>query len=178
MKEISFCKQHQHSTLFHFLFIVVETIQKWCWLTVQQRTNSKLSGSSATASSLDQVLQKHRVERQAYHGKAFVGNHINKLCKVNVQVLHVFISQCTKHVGIVAPLLSYMYMYLVHFVRLSKQNLTHCFFFFFVLNFIVLYMYFRLVAGKKYRATSSLLHHLLQVVFSTVAHIIYYFKII
>ncbi|XP_072022975.1 uncharacterized protein [Amphiura filiformis] len=38
-------------------------------------------GKGPIANSLDQVLKKHHVERQAYHGKSFVGNHINKLCK-------------------------------------------------------------------------------------------------
>lgn len=39
-------------------------------------------GTGPVAGSLDQVLQKHHVERQAYHGKAFVGNHVHKCCKV------------------------------------------------------------------------------------------------
>ncbi|XP_022110640.1 uncharacterized protein LOC110990110 [Acanthaster planci] len=33
------------------------------------------------ASSLDTILQQHRVQRQAYHGKAFVGNHVHKCCE-------------------------------------------------------------------------------------------------
>ena len=41
-------------------------------------------GKGPIAGSLDQVLQKHNVQRQVYHGKSFVGNHINKLCKVQI----------------------------------------------------------------------------------------------
>ena len=31
---------------------------------------------------LDEELAKMKVERQAYHGKSFVGNHVNKMLKV------------------------------------------------------------------------------------------------
>ena len=33
--------------------------------------------------SLDSALAKLHVERQAYHGGTFVGNHVHKLVKVN-----------------------------------------------------------------------------------------------
>ena len=39
-------------------------------------------GTGPIASSLDAELKRHKVERQAYHGKAFVGNHVHKCCQV------------------------------------------------------------------------------------------------
>ena len=36
------------------------------------------------ASALDQVLHDNKVQRQAYHGKAFVGNHVQKCCQVRI----------------------------------------------------------------------------------------------
>ena len=36
------------------------------------------------ARKLDEVLKLHNVERQAYFGKTFVGNHINKMLKVRL----------------------------------------------------------------------------------------------
>ncbi|XP_038050937.1 uncharacterized protein LOC119724100 [Patiria miniata] len=41
-------------------------------------------GTGPITSSLDDVLQKHKVNRQAYHGKSFVGNHVNKCCQIPV----------------------------------------------------------------------------------------------
>lgn len=43
--------------------------------------------------SLDQALAKFHVQRQAYHGGSFIGNHIQKTLKVlqvcgNVHVIH------------------------------------------------------------------------------------------
>ena len=32
--------------------------------------------------NLDIVLNKCNVQRQAYHGKSFIGNHVNKMLKV------------------------------------------------------------------------------------------------
>ena len=49
----------------------------------QENTTIDLAfGTGVVASSLDEVLQKHKVQRQAYHGKAFVGNHVHKCCQV------------------------------------------------------------------------------------------------
>ena len=31
---------------------------------------------------LDQILQQLNVKRQAFHGKSFIGNHVNKMLKV------------------------------------------------------------------------------------------------
>ena len=31
---------------------------------------------------LDVVLEEMNVERQAYHGKSFIGNHVHTCCKV------------------------------------------------------------------------------------------------
>ena len=31
---------------------------------------------------LDEVLKKMNMERQAYHGKSFIGNHLHTCCKV------------------------------------------------------------------------------------------------
>ena len=39
--------------------------------------------SGPVASSLDRVLSQFHVQRQAYHGKAFVGNHVHKCCTVH-----------------------------------------------------------------------------------------------
>ena len=39
-------------------------------------------GTGPIVSSLEKVLSKFNVQRQAYHGKAFVGNHVHKCCKV------------------------------------------------------------------------------------------------
>ncbi|XP_071787541.1 uncharacterized protein [Asterias amurensis] len=41
-------------------------------------------GTGPIASGLDDTLKRHRVERQAYHGKAFVGNHVQKCCRIEV----------------------------------------------------------------------------------------------
>ena len=37
---------------------------------------------------LDKVLNEMHVERQAYHGKSFVGNHVHKMLKVNIFILY------------------------------------------------------------------------------------------
>ena len=31
---------------------------------------------------LDKVLKKTNIERQAYHGKSFIGNHLHTCCKI------------------------------------------------------------------------------------------------
>ncbi|XP_038063036.1 uncharacterized protein LOC119733727 [Patiria miniata] len=50
----------------------------------QQSQNVQLPfGTGPIASSLDSALVKHNVCRQAYHGKAFVGNHVHKCCQVS-----------------------------------------------------------------------------------------------
>ncbi|XP_071961004.1 uncharacterized protein [Antedon mediterranea] len=33
---------------------------------------------------MEEVLQQNKVPRQAYHGKAFVGNHVHKCCQVDI----------------------------------------------------------------------------------------------
>ena len=40
-------------------------------------------GTGPVVSSLDKVLSKFHVQRQAYHGKAFVGNHVHRCCTVS-----------------------------------------------------------------------------------------------
>ncbi|XP_071941512.1 uncharacterized protein [Antedon mediterranea] len=40
-------------------------------------------GMGPIACSMDLVLKENRVDRRAYHGKAFNGNHVHKCCKVN-----------------------------------------------------------------------------------------------
>ena len=47
-------------------------------------------GTGPIASSLDDVLKKHKIHRQAYHGKSFVGNHVSKCCKVRAPKMVVF----------------------------------------------------------------------------------------
>ncbi|XP_033646390.1 uncharacterized protein LOC117305619 [Asterias rubens] len=49
-----------------------------------QGTTELEFGTGPIASSLDGVLKKHKVNRQAYHGKSFVGNHVNKCCQIPV----------------------------------------------------------------------------------------------
>ena len=39
-------------------------------------------GVGPLTSTLDKTLQSIRVARQAYHGRSFVGNHVDKCCKV------------------------------------------------------------------------------------------------
>jgi predicted nucleic acid-binding Zn-ribbon protein len=49
----------------------------------KEAETSQLSyATGPVASSLDEVLHKFKVQRQAYHGKAFVGNHVHKCCEV------------------------------------------------------------------------------------------------
>ena len=38
------------------------------------------------ANSLDSVLKKLNIERQAYHSLSFIGNHCHKLLKVNLRI--------------------------------------------------------------------------------------------
>ncbi|XP_072029157.1 uncharacterized protein [Amphiura filiformis] len=41
-------------------------------------------GSGPVSSGLDDILQKHHIRRQAYHGKTFTGNHVKKACQPEV----------------------------------------------------------------------------------------------
>ncbi|XP_071795963.1 uncharacterized protein [Asterias amurensis] len=51
----------------------------------ETETDVRLSyASGPVTSALDKVLQKFKVQRQAYHGKSFVGNHVHKCCKPDV----------------------------------------------------------------------------------------------
>ena len=36
---------------------------------------------------LDEILNEVNVQRQAYHGKSFVGNHVHKMLKVYIQIV-------------------------------------------------------------------------------------------
>lgn len=48
------------------------------------RTKAKLTpGQGPLAGQLDITLQEFRVQRHAYHGKSFVGNHVHKCCQVS-----------------------------------------------------------------------------------------------
>ncbi len=38
--------------------------------------------SGPVTKAIDRTLDKHGISRQQYHGKAFVGNHVKKGCKV------------------------------------------------------------------------------------------------
>ena len=40
--------------------------------------------SGPVASELDKILQECGVERQAYYGRTFVGNHCHKMLKVSI----------------------------------------------------------------------------------------------
>lgn len=47
------------------------------------RTKAKFSKEKGPlVKQLDETLQKFRVTRQAYHGKSFVGNHVQRCCQV------------------------------------------------------------------------------------------------
>ena len=37
---------------------------------------------------LDTSLKEMNVERQAYHGKSFIGNHVHTCCKVSTNISH------------------------------------------------------------------------------------------
>ncbi|XP_038062362.1 uncharacterized protein LOC119732830 [Patiria miniata] len=51
----------------------------------KEAETSQLSyATGPVASSLDKVLHTFKVQRQAYHGKAFVGNHVHKCCEPKV----------------------------------------------------------------------------------------------
>ena len=49
-------------------------MNKWNWL--------PLKANGPLPVHLDEVLKKMNVERQAYHGKSFIGNHVHTCCKV------------------------------------------------------------------------------------------------
>ncbi|XP_071945125.1 uncharacterized protein [Antedon mediterranea] len=42
-------------------------------------------GTGPIVTSLERVLQKNRIQRQAYHGKSFIGNHVHKCCQDHVR---------------------------------------------------------------------------------------------
>jgi len=47
---------------------------------------------------LDETLNKLQVQRQAYHGRSFVGNHVNKMLKVSIKNLNfVYLHYQKKH---------------------------------------------------------------------------------
>ncbi len=52
--------------------------------------------SGPVVCSLDKTLQKHNINRQAYHGKSFVGNHCHKYLQEEVHhdVLNEMVAQC------------------------------------------------------------------------------------
>ena len=43
--------------------------------------------SGPVTAALDKTLNKHGIKRQAYHGKAFNGNHVKKGCQVIMRIL-------------------------------------------------------------------------------------------
>ena len=42
-------------------------------------------GTGPCVKRLDEVLCSLNVERQAYYGKTFIGNHVNKMLKVSIK---------------------------------------------------------------------------------------------
>ena len=46
----------------------------------------ELKGGGPCVKGLDDVLKKCHVERKAYHGKSFVGNHVDRMLKVSVKL--------------------------------------------------------------------------------------------
>ena len=59
-----------------FIFWQVSQINK-----LKAECNLK-SGTGPCVRKLDEVLCDLNVERQAYYGKTFIGNHVNKMLKV------------------------------------------------------------------------------------------------
>ena len=43
---------------------------------------NKITNDGPCKQALEDVLQEVHVERQAYHGKSFIGNHVQKMLKV------------------------------------------------------------------------------------------------
>jgi len=46
---------------------------------------------------LDQTLNSLNVQRQAYHGKSFFGNHVHKMLKVYNSIITVTLGKKYKH---------------------------------------------------------------------------------
>lgn len=66
---------------------------------------------------LDETLNKLNVQRQAYHGKSFVGNHVHKMLKV------IYISQISISYVYISP-----YVYFVNRLHMIKKMPPNCFF--------------------------------------------------
>ena len=47
----------------------------------------KINTDGPIVKSLDETLKSLNVCRQGYHGKSFVGNHVNKMLKVNTLIV-------------------------------------------------------------------------------------------
>ena len=75
-----FCHKHGHAEKWSLeniqedydYFVADEQME----LAAFQKDNGQLSVH------LDEFLKKMNVERQAYHGKSFIGNHVHTCCKV------------------------------------------------------------------------------------------------
>ena len=59
------------------------------------------------SSSLDDSLHVLHVERQAYHGATFIGNHVHKMLQVNYVKFNIPISAVPLHAVAVAVELLY-----------------------------------------------------------------------
>ena len=49
-----------------------------------EKSTELKKGAGPLVKRLDELLCPLHVQRQAYHGKSFVGNHINKMLKVGI----------------------------------------------------------------------------------------------
>ena len=62
-------------------------------------------GKGPCAKRLDELLCSVHVQRQAYHGKSFVGNHVNKMLKVCEHVT-ILLKRC-KSIGYIRTQIIY-----------------------------------------------------------------------
>ena len=54
----------------------------------QLKTTTKYHKSDVPClKALDKVLTTKNMQQQAYHGQSFIGNHVNKMLKVNLVLI-------------------------------------------------------------------------------------------
>ncbi|XP_065664791.1 uncharacterized protein LOC136086423 [Hydra vulgaris] len=63
--------------------------------TLMQKHSLK-KGQGPCTRQIEAVLQKLNVQRQAYHGKSFIGNHVQKMLKPNFEHFNIFCQKIEK----------------------------------------------------------------------------------
>ena len=63
------------------LFVTLLFQEKSITTILKDNPYKELSGGPCVK-ALDETLARCHVQRQAYHGRSFVGNHVNKMLKV------------------------------------------------------------------------------------------------